>query len=325
MFDVITIGSAFQDVYVFSKKFKVLKDSRVATGMVETFTFGTKIELDDILFEIGGGATNAASTLTKQGLSVGCLSRVGNDGAGTEVKKFLNSNKIGNLLIIDKKNRTAHSVVFLGKNGERTLLVYRGAAHAFQTKEINLNKIKNTRWFYISSLAGNLALLEKIVNFAKKNGIKVVLNPGRLEIKNRKKLAKILKKVDILLLNRLEAIDLNKRAYNDLKGIINDVYRMCPNISLVTMGDQGLVYCQAGNFFRVKVKAVKGVDTTGAGDAFGSGFLAGYLKYKGDVQKAIKLAANNSASVVKIIGAKHGLLRKNDKLNRTKVAFSKIR
>ena len=48
------------------------------------------------------------------------------------------------------------------------------------------------------------------------------------------------------------------------------------------------------------------------GDAFGSSFVAGLELYKGDIQKAMNLAARNSASVVSMLGAQAGLLRKKD-------------
>ncbi|MBU0597843.1 carbohydrate kinase family protein [Patescibacteria group bacterium] len=326
MFDVISIGSAFQDVYVFSKKFKVVRDSRTTTGTAQMFAFGTKIELDDILFEIGGGATNTSYTFARQGLRTACISRVGDDGSGKEVSKFLKKNRITDKLIIDRQRRTAHSVVFLGKKGERTLLVYRGAAHNFSSRDFNLNGIKNTKWLYISSLAGNLSLLEKIMRYANSHNIKVALNPGKLEIRqNKKKLAKIIKTVKILFVNREEAVMINKRAYGDDQGLLKDLTQLCPNVIAVTEGAGGSLVADGQKHYHIKIKPVKSIDTTGAGDAFGSGFLAGYIKNHGNIQKAIALACANSASVVQKIGAKHGLLTKASKVQKSRVTIQKIK
>ena len=49
------------------------------------------------------------------------------------------------------------------------------------------------------------------------------------------------------------------------------------------------------------------VETTGAGDAFSSGFLAGYF-YHEDLKMALDWALKNSASVVSKMGAIEGLL-----------------
>jgi len=317
MYDIITIGSATQDVYLFSKKFRICKDSRVTTGEVESFAFGTKIELDDILFEIGGGATNTAYTFIRQGLKVACLTKVGSDGAGEEVKKMLRKAKIStDLVITDPKHRTAHSVIFLGQNGERTILVYRGASHEFRTKDVIFQKLKNTKWFFITSIGGNLNLLRKIVYFANKNKIKVALNPGKLELEHGfNKLKQIFKKVDILFLNKEEAAEILKRSYTDEKGIINDMKDISSGIIVVTEAEKGALVCNGKNKFRLTIRPLKAVDTTGAGDAYGSGFVAGYIK-KRDIQFAIKLAAANSAGEVMKIGAKQGLL--SGKLNEFK-------
>lgn len=309
MFDVITIGNATQDVYLFSRKFRVLKDSRVITGEMECFAFGTKIELDDIRFEIGGGATNTAYTFKLQGLKTACLSRVGRDSAGDEVREFLKKSGITDLCVTDKRVRTAHSVFFLNSAGERTILVYRGAANYFKTNDIDFKKIKNTHWLYLTSLAGNITLLDTIISFAKRHGIRVALNPGKLEIEqNRTRLTRILKNVDILLLNREEAVEVTHRVYRDDKGILQDLRHLCPGIVVVTEGDKGSIIAWGKHWFRVIIKPVKAVDTTGAGDAFGSGFLAGYIKSHGSCKAAITLAARNAAAEVRVIGAKNGLL-----------------
>lgn len=311
MYDIITIGSATQDVYLFSKRFKVFRDTRVITGEVECFAFGTKIELEDILFEVGGGGTNTAYTLALQGLKVACLTKVGADGAGEEVKKVLKKAKIStDLVVTDSRRRTAHSIVFLGPSGERTILVYRGASHHFDVLDIDFKKLKVTKWLYITSIGGNFNLLKKIINFAYKNNIKVALNPGKLELKyGIKNLKPIFNKVNILLLNREEATEIYRRSYSDEKGILNDFTNLSNNISIVTKGEKGCLACFNKNKYRIDIKPVKAKDTTGAGDAFGSGFVAGFIKW-GNFEKAMRLAVANSAAEVKIIGAKQGLLGK---------------
>ena len=49
---------------------------------------------------------------------------------------------------------------------------------------------------------------------------------------------------------------------------------------------------------------------TGAGDAFGSAFLTGWIKSRGDIKYALRLASFNADSVVQHIGAKVGILEK---------------
>lgn len=314
-YDVITIGSAFQDVYVLSKRFRIVRDAKAITGESECFAFGTKIELDDILFEIGGGATNSAYTIRRQGLRVGCVTRIGNDGAAHEVKKFFKQARIGDLSVVDTKKRTAHSVVFLGKGGERTILVYRGAAHTFKSNDIKFPTLNKARWLYITSLAGNITLLKRIVQHAKKNGVQVAINPGKLEIrKSREKMNTILRATDIVLLNREEASMITENQRGGIVQILKKLDDITPGVVLVTDGSKGSYAVLNHIMYRVIITPVSAVDMTGAGDAFGSGFLAGYIRSKRDVRKALTLATYNAASVVTKIGAKHGLLSKKSAL-----------
>ncbi len=307
-FDVITIGSAFKDVYLFSKKFKVLKNAKMVTGEMECFAFGTKIELDDIHFEIGGGAVNTSATFKKQGFKVGCLARIGMDSAGEDVKRYLKKQGITDLLVVDKKNRTAQSVVFLAPNGERTILVYRGAAHDFGISDIS-PRITNTKWLYVTSLAGKIDVLNKILRMAKVKGVKVALNPGKLDIEKGLRMHQdLLRQVDVLILNNEEASILTGRPAHDDIGLAKEIRKFCHGIVIITKGAVGSLITLKNALYRVIIKPVKAVDTTGAGDAFGSGFVAGFMRYNGDIEKTIRLANNNAAGEVSQLGAKNGLI-----------------
>ncbi len=319
-YHVTTIGSAFRDVYVFSKQFKVKKDPSSKTGEYECFAFGTKIELDDILFEIGGGATNAAYTFRRQGLRTACISRVGDDAAGKEVLAWLKKKKIKDCLQTDAKRRTAHSVVFLAEKGERTILVYRGASHHFNASVIDTKQIQRSKWLYITSMAGNIKLLKKILQHASAHGVRTMVNPGRRELRlSKKELKNIFQEVSILLLNREEARMLAQTKTTSDAQLIKAVRSYCPGIVIITKGAKGSVIGTPKNKYTIGVKPVQAVDSTGAGDAFGSGFLAGYIRSKGNIPQAITLASNNAAAVIKKIGAKHGLLSKHDKLKKVNI------
>jgi hypothetical protein len=62
-YDIISIGAATKDVYLISKDFKLIKSHKFSTGVGECFPYGSKMEIGDVFFDIGGGATNSAFTL----------------------------------------------------------------------------------------------------------------------------------------------------------------------------------------------------------------------------------------------------------------------
>jgi ribokinase len=304
MFDVITIGSATQDVYLVSKDFRVVRDRRSPTGVSEEFSFGSKVELDDLLQEVGGGATNAAVTFRRQGLRTACVCKVGTDPAGDDVVRTLRSYKVDPRFVIrDHGDRTAFSALFLGGDGERTALVYRGASADFSARDIPWARLQS-RWFYISSLGGNLKFLRRAIAHAHRTGARVAVNPGKAEL-TQAAARVVLRQADVLLLNREEAELLFRTRGSKLPRAIA---KWRQGIVVVTDGAKGSWTVTPTGAWRLRIKPVRAVDTTGAGDAFGSGFVAALAKRPQDIPSALRLGAINSAGEVQHVGAKKGLV-----------------
>lgn len=316
---IIAIGAATQDVFVTGKALTAKRDVRTKS-YVEQFPLGAKIELDNVFYDTGGGATNAAVTFARQGLNSSFLGKIGHDPAGTEILRVLQREGIATDHVnTDTKLGTGYSVLLLAPNGERTILVYRGASHSLSAKEFN---IKNLRadWFYISALAGNLDLLKKLVSHAKKHGIRVAYNPGSAELKQAKKLKGIINGIEVLLANKEEM----KLLFGGEMppAILTEASRHAQFVVMTdgpggTHATDGFQYYQAGIYQKVKV-----VDRTGAGDAFGSGFVAALARGM-DMVAAISLASANSTAVVQKIGAKPGILR-TDRIKKMKVSIKPL-
>ena len=77
-------------------------------------------------------------------------------------------------------------------------------------------------------------------------------------------------------------------------------------------GPKGVVVHHEGTLYRAGVPDSPVVERTGAGDSFGSGFVSGYIKSDGNIEKAIQLATANASSVVTEFGATGGILKGGD-------------
>src|SRR5690606_36255694 len=76
-----------------------------------------------------------------------------------------------------------------------------------------------------------------------------------------------------------------------------------PNISLITDGKSGgKVFTQKNSVFYTALSTPT-IEETGAGDAFGSGFIAALMKGH-DIQTGLEWAKKQAASVVSYMGAK---------------------
>lgn len=309
MHDVITIGAATRDAFVKSNAFEVhVKDHQEIEAC---FPLGAKVEVDDLLLETGGGATNAAVTFARLGHKVATIAAVGDDPSGHELAAVLKSEKVGtSLLQVAKKLRTAFSVILLAGSGERTILVYRGAAEKLSAAAIPWKSLK-AKWFYISSIGGDLALMRKLIAHADRHGIKVAWNPGSKELKQGyAAIAPLIEKVDMFNLNKEEAALLAGTKPDDLKATIAKLHKLPRKVLVVTDGQAGAYATVGGKTWWSGIIDVPRINVTGAGDSFGSGMVAGLLKRPDDISFALAVGTWNATGVVQQTGAKKGLIRK---------------
>jgi sugar/nucleoside kinase (ribokinase family) len=313
---ILSIGAATQDVLVRGKALHAKRDVRTHS-YVEMFPLGAKLELDNIFFDVGGGASNAAVTFARQGFGSSFAGKIGKDPAGAEVLRVLKREGIDTQHVrVDSRWNTGYSTILMADNGERTVLVYRGASHHLSSDDFATGRPLDAHWFYISSLAGNMELLKRLLKHAKDHHIRVALNPGSGELAQAKKLRGLLAAVDIFIANNDE-MQLLFGGDAPVQTMLNAMPH-CPYVVL-TDGPKGS-YASDGQtiFFADQYKKVKVVDRLGAGDAFCSGFTAAIAQGWG-IEEALTLGSANSTSVVSQVGAKTGILRGAKGVKRMKV------
>lgn len=314
MYDVITFGGATRDIFFKTSKGVIFPDPEDTEEKMLAFKHGQKIITDNAHFSFGGGAFNTAVSMAKLDLNVSTCINVGRDESAHSIVERLRSLGIDTTLVTtDPENHTALSLIVTDKK-DHVAFLHRGANNFL--KMCAQEKLLNTRWFYITSLTGESAdILPELVYFAAENNIKVALNPGGKQLRGScRQLKKLLDKVELLLLNREEAEELacSEEAcetIEDNKVLLHKVQNLGAKTVIITEGEKGSYYSGGStiNFEPAFKKDGLVVDTTGAGDAFGSTFLACIMKGT-DISRAQKMAAINSAHVTEFIGAQEGLL-----------------
>jgi sugar/nucleoside kinase (ribokinase family) len=306
---MVSVGAAVQDVFLSGKVFA----PHIENGeKVEEFKAGEKYELEKVTFSTGGGATNAAVTFSRQGLHPIYMGKIGDDPAGKIVLDELHREGVDTTLVkTDPNVNTGYSTLLLAPTGERTVLVYRGASEHFGHDDFDLAHLHGD-WLYVTSLAGNLDIIERLVEAAKAKDMKVAINPGKKELEQADRLKQVLHKVDVLTLNKEEIQQLVEGETDEQ--LVRHCSDMTPT-TVMTDGPNGVtatdrtVIVKAGMYEDVPV-----IDRTGAGDAFGSGLVATLAKGK-SLAEAVLFASANSTSVVGQIGAKAGILDEHTQLH----------
>jgi sugar/nucleoside kinase (ribokinase family) len=311
-YDVITIGSATKDVFLVSKQIELIKSQRFSTGVGECVSLGSKIDVDELFVSSGGGATNAAATFSKLGYKVACITKVGDDSDGRDIKKELNSLDVETKTVItDKAERTGYSTLLTAPSGERTALVFRGVSKSFSVKDIDWDLFEQTRWVYITSLGGNVELTKRIINTCRKNGVHIAWNPGMNEIEESPDviLSMLKKDVHVFNVNREEAARLTGEPQEHILKLFSKMSPDDNQIRIITDGINGAYLCNGSSCYKSGTTQVKNVSRTGAGDAFGSGVVASLMR--GDaIHMALKIGTMNAQSVIKSLGAKQGIITK---------------
>jgi len=314
MYDVITMGSGTIDVFMDTgnRLFHKAKSGSVKVP------FGSKILVDAMRTSTGGGGTNTAVSLSRLGLKVAWIGKVGVGTNSERLLKQLKKEKVDvSLVKRDKKYRTGYSVILDAKGYERTILAYKGSNDDLGWNEINKSKIK-AKWIYCSSMVGkSFTTLQKTIAFARKNGIKVAFNPSSyLAKKGAGFLKTMIKNTNLLVMNEEEAGYLTKE--KNIEKSLKKLSAMGPEIIVITRGvkKEADAYYQ-GKVYKMKVKTAKAIEATGAGDSFASAFLAGIIR-KNDVKFALKLGFANAESVITHFGAKNKLLTWKEALKKIK-------
>lgn len=324
MFDIVAIGTATRDVFLESPLFKTVHDPQhlaklgFVDGDAQCFALGAKVEVGAPLLTIGGGAANAAVTFSQQGLRSAALVKIGNDQNGQAVLEDLKKKKVTPIAIFDKKEMTAYSVILLAKGGERTILNYRGASKDLRNSEIPYAKLRS-RWAYI--VPGNIPLgtMKKIIAHLRSGGARIAMNPSRFYVAlGPARLRSILRELDVIFVNREEAAALTGVAYANERGIFRAFDKLVSGLAVMTDGPRGSLVSDGERMYGAGIFPQTVVDRTGAGDAFGSGFVTALARSRANnispdlIRDAIQMGTANATAVVQKIGAQAGILTKHE-------------
>lgn len=321
MYDVITVGSATVDAFAETDK-KFLKNGKFC------FDIGSKILIKDLIFEVGGGGTNSAVALSRLGLKVAYLGKLGRGENSKRILNLLKEEKIDTSLVSRENARTGFSIILDAKGKDRTILTYKGSNEDLDISDLRFEYL-NTGWFYFSSMTGkSFEAQKRLAEFAQEKGMRIAFNPSSyLTEKGVAYLKPIINRTELLIMNYEEATMLSHT--KDVKKTLKFLQNLGPRIIVITNAAKDVLIYTNETLYTVKPHAIKVVETTGAGDAFASSFLAGIIKTE-DIEFSIQLALVNSESVITHYGAKKNLLRmgeaiRNIKKNPGKIKVTKLK
>ncbi len=316
-YDVITMGSVTRDLFLFldARDAPVIANPRSDPKREKLIAleYGAKIDVAASCRTIGGGGANAAVTFSRMGLKTAAVVRVGVDDGGGRILDALKQERVGTRFVQrDPKLCTAFSVLIVAgeKKRDRVVLTERGASSANNFSRFSRG-ITKAKWYYTSALSGKnwKKELRDISQTAAKHGIKWAWNPGASQLKaGLSALKPFMRHCSVFNVNRDEALELTGKR-NNIKALLSALRAAGPERVLVSDGANGVYFADSSAMMRMSADAsIKAMEPTGAGDALGSGFIAG-LVASADIAYALDLGLTNSESVICKIGSQEGILR----------------
>jgi len=311
MFDVITIGGVSRDTFFLTHEGKVINDLKHHQKLI-AFGYGSKIIPDKTDFSYGGGGANTAISFARMGLHTGAILNVGLEGSGSMVVRELEEAGVSCQHITrDKEHHTALSMIVSVDGGDHTMFLYRGSNNFIHVDDW---RTVHAKWFYLTSLTGESAeLIPEIFSYARAHGIKIAWNPGNEQLAGGlADIANYLEDTEVLILNKDEACNLlrstdKKIDFANNEALLKELKEKAGNIVVVTDSEDGSYLMDDKKYLHEPAHKANVVETTGAGDAYGSTFVASIIKGYGP-KHAMKMAAENAASVVSYLGAQKGLM-----------------
>jgi ribokinase len=313
---VICIGSCSQDIFFPSDEYTVFETPEDITSKSKAaFEIGGKFRVPDRYEAIGGVAANVSIGLSRLGIKAGCYTHIGQDALGDWAIKELEKESVVTTYV-DREagiKTDLSAIVVLMKSGDRIIFHNRDANERLS---VISERLAGAEWIFMSSLNGEWKQnTQAILSYLDASGAKFALNPGQHNLKEDPAfILSLVARATVLLLNKDEAIELllhvpaiDTTRLDDEHYLLDTLLAQGAHAIGLTDGVRGAWAANEKERLFAPIHSLGPViDSTGAGDAFASGFLASHIQDE-SLARSLATGMLNSGGVVAHYGAIEGL------------------
>ncbi|HLD91938.1 MAG TPA: carbohydrate kinase family protein [Patescibacteria group bacterium] len=308
--DLLSVGDANLDVFIAPSESESLCNVDTKECLI-AFSYADKIPVKNLEFSIGGNAGNNAVGTKRLGVNSGAVLTLGDDSTGIQIIDRLKQEDVDLTYVIQQPSTLSNFNIVVTYTGERTIFTY----HAPRSYEFPV-QLPKVPWVYLTSMGESFRpFYNHITEWLVKNPeTNLAFNPGSWQLRSGiEAISSIFKLTKLVFVNKQEAEKLIGYDAKDsvTKELLVALSNLGPKIAVITDGGNGSYVFDGVKCFHCGVLPVDAYERTGAGDAFGSGFLSAIIKGK-TVEEALVWGTVNSASVIGYVGAQRGLLKEED-------------
>ncbi|HVY42853.1 MAG TPA: carbohydrate kinase family protein [Hyphomicrobiaceae bacterium] len=342
----LTVGSAMIDtIAIIASESIEHMSMRNADSSFLLLEEGSKTDAIEISAHCGGGAINTAVAMSRLGLDVATLIKLGRDSRAEVILARLMEEKVSTRWALrDERAPTGASVLVSSHDRNAAVFTFRGANTLLEPSDLR-DEAFAVDLCYISNLSNRSAeCFPLLVRQAKAQGALVAANPGVRQLSARGgALLESLRGIDILTINRREACvlvpglvarfgeggpplpteDGERLTALASRGLSGGGFQMRltafflalaelgARFVLVTDGSSGAFLGMGNEILFCPAAHAEIAGTAGAGDAFAATFSC-FLAAGQPPDIALRAATINAASVVAHVDTQTGLLRKDE-------------
>ena len=258
----------------------------------------------------GGSAGNTAAGLAALGCSAGFIGQVADDQLGEIYRHDITRSGVQfNTPARNDVGATARSLILVTPDAQRTMNTFLGAAQLLELGAIDPAEIASAKILYLEGYLWDpeqpRAAMEAAIDAARQAGTKVAftLSDSFCISRHRGDFLRLIDegKLDILFANEVEIAEL--AGEQDFESAVDGVAAKVPML-VVTRSEKGAIARAGSERAAVPAEPIdRLVDTTGAGDLFAAGFLAGQARSLG-LEQSLRLGAIAAAEVIQHYGAR---------------------
>lgn len=317
----MSIGGATFDLFVRANH-RIVKDCEGRECF--SLPLGSKVRVEEVIEACGGGASNTSVGLARLGCNAGFSGVVGDDQWGQNLLQNLQREGVDTqCTVVVERETSSFSLILSAESGERVILYDPGTNAHLHDVTFDRDTARKMDWVYLNHIQPDTCVIQNdLIEIFANTNIGLTWNPGGCQIDagiEAKENRELLTHTNILLLNKEEALRFAKA--KSIEEALRTLSNAGAQYVCITDGGNGCTATDGKMTYFCPTEKGNIVDTTGAGDAFGTGLTWAILQGE-DLPKALITGTINATSVVSAIGAQTGLLTQTEIT--TKLAASAI-
>ncbi len=312
-FDVVAIGNAIVDV-VAQVPDPFLQEHGVEKGIMTLIDQDRAAALYSAMPPAraisGGSAANTAAGASAIGAVTAFIGKVRDDELGRIFEHDIRAIGVsydGPKTPEASDRETSRCLVLVSPDGERSMSTFLGASVDLTADDIDTDVAGRADWLYLEGYLFDTpeakAAYSRAIWATKKGGgrTSITLSDPFCVDRHRDDFRRLIKdEIDLLFANKAEILSLYQS--DDINAVLDQVAEEV-GIAAVTMSEKGACIVRGRDRTWVPANRVQVVDSTGAGDMFAAGFLAGLARGATDAEAA-RMGCAAAGEVISHIGAR---------------------